>query len=322
MITTKRRILTVIALAAVALSCRLATIPALATVPEKTAAYVKTYEYDHNMPLNAEVKEVRTVGGYTLYHVLYDSTNGERVPAHLYIPTRGKAPYPCVIVQHGYSGDKSFGDLFAGVLAPKGYALMAIDIEYHGERKEAGKDVFTIDVADNVRSLHQTVQDQMRMVDYLVSRPDIDPKRIGYFGASLGSFLGSIFTGVDSRIKTVILMVGGGGWDDMLKTSQVAPFGVIRNHLDNKDDAIKAFADKMDVIDPLNFVGLISPRTLLMINCENDHYVPKKTGEALYQMAGDPKEIKWFTCAGDVAHVPPIDKSTSLLKKWYDKNLK
>jgi cephalosporin-C deacetylase-like acetyl esterase len=307
------------------LSCRLAIVSEAAAgsgaAAEKTARYVKTYEYDHSIPLNAEVKTVRSQGGYTLYHILYDSTNGERVPASLYMPSRGTAPHPCIVVQHGYGGDKSFGELIAGTFASKGYAIMAIDIEYHGERKEPGKDVLATDVKDDVRALHQTVQDQMRAVDYLETRDEIDKNRIGYFGASLGSFLGAIFTGLDKRIKAEVLLVGGGGWEDMIRTSKVPPFGVILDFCGHKDGKIKAFADKMDVIDPLNFAGLISPRPLLMINCENDKYVPKKTGEALYAAAGDPKEIKWFTCAGDIAHVPPIDKTIALTKKWFDRYL-
>lgn len=287
----------------------------------KLQIYVKSYQYDHKLPLNAEIKKIGVMGAFTLYHVFYDSLNGERVPGQIYIPTKGNAPYPCVIVQHGYGDSKNFGGLIANVLAPKGYAVMAIDIEYHGERKETGKDVISTDVKDDVRSLHQTVVDQMRMIDYLASRGDIDMSRIGYVGVSLGSFLGSILSGVDPRVKSTILIVGGGDWNKMIHTSQVPPFAVIQDFCGHDDKKIKAFSDQMDVIDPLNYIGLVSPRKLLMLNCLNDKYVPKANAEELYSAAKDPKEIQWFTCPGDIGHIPPIDKITVIVRKWLDANM-
>ncbi len=292
------------------------------TEAKKINEYIKTYNYSSSLSLNEEIKILKQANNYTLFKVSFDSTNGERVPALMYIPSEAKPPYPCVIVLHGYGGNKGFTGLFASAFIPMGYAVIGIDIEYHGDRKEEGKDVFSTDVKDDVRSLHQTIVDLRRTVDYLESRGDIDAKRIGYIGTSLGGFLGAVFSGVDKRIKTSILIVGGGNWEKMILKSQVPPFKIIKSDFcNNKDFCIKDFASKMDVIEPLNFVGLISPEPLLMINCKNDKYVPKETAEELFDSAKEPKTIEWFTCMGEIAHIPPLDKTMILIKKWLVENL-
>ena len=311
-----------IILAALVFFCAGALRASVPATGDKLAQYVKSFDYDHNMPLNAEVKPLGAIGASQRYHVLFDSLNGERVPGEIYIPTKGKAPYPCIVVQHGYGQDKSFAALFANAFAPRGYAVMAIDMEYHGERKEPGKDVLTLDPEANTKALAQSVVDISRSVDYLASRGDIDMNRIGYIGVSLGSFLGSIYNGIDKRTKTAVFVVGGGDWDVMVRQSQVGPFIEVRKALGTDEAKLSDFAARMNRVDPLNYSGLISPRPLLMISCENDKLVPKKGGEELFAAAGEPKEIKWFTCGGDVAHVPPIDKTTVLAKSWFDKYLK
>jgi len=305
--------------AAVAAGSESAAEPRLAD--EKIKLHLKSYEYDHSAPLNAAESVVLKAGVYTQYHFVVDSTNGERVTGFLYMPMKPKPPFPCIIVQHGYGGDKGMGGVFAGFLVPRGYAVAAIDIEYHGERKQEGKDVLSTDVEDDARALRQSVIDLMRTVDYLNARGDIDMDRIGYIGASLGSFLGAVFTGIDERVKSVLLIVGGGDWEKMLASSQVGSFGVLRDFYKRKGLSYADFDARMDVVEPLNYIGRVAPRPLLMINCSNDKFVPKETAEELYAAARDPKKIEWYTCDGDIAHVPPVDKTLVQIRDWFKQTL-
>lgn len=288
---------------------------------EKLAQLLKTFDYDHSAPLNAEEKFMIKSGGYSQYHVLFNSTNGQRVPAYMFVPTKPKAPFPCIIVQHGYGMDKSMGTSFASMFVPYGFAVVAIDIQYHGERKQEGKDILSTDVDDDNAALHQTVVDLMRTADYLKSRGDIDMDRIGYIGVSLGSFLGSIFTGVDKRVKSVVLVVGGGGWDKMIASSQVGSFTPLRQFYKDKGQTYDDYDKRMDSVEPLNYIGLVSPRQLYMINCSNDKFVPKPTAEALYAEARDPKKIEWYTCPGDAAHIPPMDKVLGKARTFFKQTL-
>jgi len=52
-------------------------------------------------------------------------------------------------------------------------------------------------------------KDLGRALDYLEERPDIDARKIGYYGFSAGAVYGPIFTAVDTRFKATVLLAGG-----------------------------------------------------------------------------------------------------------------
>lgn len=296
--------------------------PKTAQSPSETQKQLlKTFDYNPALPLNATIEPIRKTPGYEEFRLSYDSVNNERIPASLFLPAKKTAPWPCVIVMHGYGGDKTMGALFAMAMAPRGYAIISIDAQYHGDRKKQGKDILSTDVQSNAAAMAQTIIDLRRAVDYLRTRKDIDASRVGYVGASMGSFLGAVFMGVDTRVKTAVLIVGGANWEEMIKTSKVPPFDALRDMYKTKNLPYSDYGQKMSAVDPLNFASLISPRELLMLNCSNDKYVPKPTAEQLFNAASEPKQIQWFACQGDIAHIPPMDKVNALVKSWFSRTL-
>ena len=107
----------------------------------------------------------------------------------------------------------------------------------------------------------------------------------------------------------------------MFETSAVGAIGQVREYCKENNISLSEFAKPYDVVEPLTFIGRFAPHHLLMLNCENDRYVPKPTAEALFSAANEPKSIKWFTCDGDIAHIPPMDKALDISKKWFKKYL-
>ena len=290
---------------------------------EQTEKLLERYNYDRNLPLNAEENLKFEQGPFKAYLVYYDSVNGERVPALLTIPNKGTPPFPCVIVQHGYGGDKTFALILAGSLTNKGYATIAIDAEYHGEREVKGKDIFSVDIESDAAALLQTVIDLRRTVDYLQTRKDIDPNRIGYIGVSMGGFLGSVFCGVEQRAKTCILVVAGGNWKLVVRNSQIEPAIAMRKYAKEHNLSVDEMAGKMDFVDPVNFIGLISPRPVLFLNGKEDTIVPPVSTEALYAAAKEPKKIIWYNrvppdTSGHL--VPPLEALNESIK-WFKKYL-
>ncbi len=55
----------------------------------------------------------------------------------------------------------------------------------------------------------ERVKDVQRVIDYIESRKDLDGSHVGYFGISLGSYVGVIFTAVEPRFKASALLAGG-----------------------------------------------------------------------------------------------------------------
>jgi pimeloyl-ACP methyl ester carboxylesterase len=75
------------------------------------------------------------------------------------------------------------------------------------------------------------VTDIMQAVSYLAQRPDVDPKRIGVMGFSMGSFISALACAVETRVHACVLVGGGdldgpeGYWDSSgKKMCQAIPY--------------------------------------------------------------------------------------------------
>jgi fermentation-respiration switch protein FrsA (DUF1100 family) len=245
---------------------------------------VALYDRDPNQPLNAEVLTVEDTEDWTLDHVVFDSTNGERVPALIGIPKAYEPPYPLIMVQHGLGGSKDadYVKLPALHLAKAGYATLRIDAHSHGERETA---TASADMMARVIGMVQnggwiqSIVDLRRGLDYCDSRDDIDMERIGYMGVSMGAIMGGVLCGVDDRLDAAVLLLGGsfGG---------IFPGGLL------------------DAIDPATYIADFAGRPLLMLNGKQDPIIPPAAAQRLYDAAQDPKRIVWY----DTGHtVPPVE---------------
>ena len=59
--------------------------------------------------------------------------------------------------------------------------------------------------------LIQMVKDLRRSIDYLETRPDIDSRKLAFYGMSWGGWLGTIIPAVEERFKASVLVAGGLG---------------------------------------------------------------------------------------------------------------
>lgn len=255
------------------------------------------YNYDTSAPLDPRTASVEQVGGLVYERFSYAGEENERVPALLIRPADVERP-PCALFLHGLGGNKDQARLLAALLAPQGMAVLAIDAVLHGERaqedlQEAAPTFFT-----PRGPLVRTVIDNRRAIDYISSRDDVDGRRLVLVGVSMGAILGSIVAAVDERVDAAALVVGGGDWPSLLATSQ-HPLAQRLREAGGGEDARLAY------IDPVNFVGHISPRPVLMVNGTMDAIIPKVCAEALHEAAGEPHEIVWYE-GGHVGMPPQV----------------
>jgi dipeptidyl aminopeptidase/acylaminoacyl peptidase len=194
-----------------------------------------------------------------------------------------------VLWLHGYGGNKTITPEALTVLGQFDFALLSLDAEYHGDRKQPGKDVYSVDLIENRYALAQTIIDHRRALDFLETLPEIDPQRIGLLGASMGGILGALLAGVDERVKVAIIVAGGGGWSEMLRQSQIAPAAPLRQYLNGN---LNVGPRLFDPIDPIHLIHRMrSPRALQVHHGERDTIVPFSTGMALFERAGEPKQF-------------------------------
>ncbi|MEA1875523.1 MAG: alpha/beta fold hydrolase [Bacteroidota bacterium] len=253
----------------------------------------KYYEYDQNLPLQDSLRLVRDDTNSNLYYLAYQSVHDCEVNALLSLPDTGRAPYPTVILMHGLGDRKTVDYIEIGnkYFLDAGYAVLRLDISNHGDRF---KNDYDFNLASGYKYwtrdlISQTVFDLRRAVDFIFTQDDLDNERIAYFGISLGGMIGTIFCAVENRIKVPIIVLAGGNLNLM--------FGM---------DALNAETkDFLSIIDPINYVRMISPRPLLMINASNDDVIPPITSKLLFKAAKKPKEIIWYPTKH---HDLPIDK--------------
>jgi len=279
-----------------------AAVKAVAT-PEVSA--LAFYDYDAGLPLDIEQSELKHTDTFTQYHLWYTSAHDQRVSALLTIPAGG-GKHPVLLVQHGYGGSKEvdYVQWPTALLVKEGYAVLSIDAQYHGERKKPNRpqELFDVRSAEARDAFVQTVIDLRRALDLLGERDDIDANHIGYLGMSMGAMLGAVFCGVDERVGGACLIVGGGDFARLLG-AKIAP----------------QVETNAKIIDPVYYVGMISPRPLLMINGRTDHTVRPANAQAMFDAAREPKRIEWY----DGGHLdPPLDKVQAWVTEFFAKNLK
>ncbi len=153
--------------------------------------------------------------------VTYATELGTRVPAILYLPDpMPKGKIPAFVVVNGHGGDKySWYSYFTGITyARAGAAVLTYDQAGEGERSATRKtgtrehDKLQGDEAMARRLCGLMLTDISQAVSYLASRPEVDAKRIGAGGYSLGSFVLAIESAIEPRLR-VCVMVGGGNLD-------------------------------------------------------------------------------------------------------------
>ncbi|MDA0832702.1 MAG: acetylxylan esterase [Planctomycetota bacterium] len=173
--------------------------------------------FPEKTPLNAETVGVIEADGYRIEKVIYESQPGHHVTANLYLPD-GDGPFPGVLVSSGHSRTAKTADYnqrFAIAMATHGMAALAFDPIGQGERSqivdENGQPKYSGTTTEHFfigtgsilvgrNTARYRVWDAIRSVDYLVSRPEIDPDRIGMTGCSGGGTLTSYTMALDDRI--------------------------------------------------------------------------------------------------------------------------
>ncbi len=174
-------------------------------------------------PLNARVTGSFTRDGYKVENVILESQPGFRVTANLYLPTTGKGPFPAVLGVAGHSANgkasATYQSAFIGFVK-HGFAVLAFDPPGQGERSEyfdpaTGRSRVGIGTGEHTMAGLQCLLtghtmaryetwDGVRAFDYLLTRPEIDPKRIAVAGNSGGGTQAAYLAALEPRLAAVV----------------------------------------------------------------------------------------------------------------------
>ncbi|HLK57250.1 MAG TPA: alpha/beta fold hydrolase [Chthonomonadaceae bacterium] len=293
-------------------------------------------------------------GEFTIERGQFDSEKQHSVPFLLYRPTNATGRLAAVIVLHGTGGNKEGMAGTLRELAQRGMLAIAIDARYHGARIPGGAHgaqeyneaiIRAWRETDPKRQEHpfyyDTVYDLWRTVDYLQSRPDVDGKRIGMIGFSMGGIQTWLAAATDTRIRVVVPAIGvqslkwsleNERWQGRANTIRTAHEAAAKDLGEPEVNArvCRALWNKvvpgiLDDFDCPQMLRAIAPRPMLILNGEKDPNNPLEGAQLAFAAAKDAyKRAKAedkleIDVAPGVGHaVTPAqhDKALAWLSRW------
>ena len=275
-------------------------------IPERYRLQAHSFSYDmqpkRDLPGSGlEICEVRFPSP-----VVSDCPENNTVYAEYYRP-KGKGPFPGVIVLDITGGNQSLSRTIAHCLAQNQIAALFVQMAYYGPRRPPGSKVrlLSTNIARTMDGIRQTVLDIRRAAAWLESRPEINPKRLGLHGTSLGSMIGALAAEMEPKFARVSIALGGGGLvDAYYEHPQAAAYRKVWESLGGTKETITRL---LAPIDPITCAPNLKGRSVLMIAGKRDEIVPPKATKALWEAAGQPKLI-WYDCThyGAAFYIAPI----------------
>jgi hypothetical protein len=260
------------------------------------------------------IRQRQSRDGYRLERFTFDNGIGDTVYGYLLVPSmlRGRGP---AILYHHFHGNKykngkeevitkAFGKLdFATgeALVREGYVVLCIDAYAFGERrfqgpageKEEGRrtetSLFKMFLWQGRTLWGMMVRDDLLALNYLLSRPEVDPERIAAMGMSMGSTRTWWAAALDERIKVAVSVACLTRYQNLIAHGQIKQHGIyyyVPNMLKEK-------------IDTESVVGLIAPRPHLTLTGDRDGGSPadgvriiNAYQESLYKLYGKPENFR------------------------------
>ncbi|NSW94952.1 MAG: acetylxylan esterase [Bacteroidales bacterium] len=163
-------------------------------------------------PLNPIVTNQRKFNGYIVENVAIESIPGVYLTGSLYRPAKGKGPFPAVLCPYGHFSNPDtnlYGryrpdmQYRCATLARMGAVVFSYDMFAWGEsRLQFSEHEHRTGLAMTMQTLNS-----MRAIDFIVSLPYVDGKRIGITGASGGGTQSFLAAALDDRITVSVPVV-------------------------------------------------------------------------------------------------------------------
>jgi len=305
-------------------------------------------------------------GDYIREQLTFWTTPDVEVPAYFFIPKRAKFPVPAVVALHDHGGFYYWGKeklvetdgehpmlaayrkeyydgaSFPAMLAQRGYAVIVIDMFYHGERRlildedlqNHTNDRSKVEPEEIIRKINQRagsseavvlrnilysgftwggVQawDDIRTVDYLQTRPEVDSNRIACAGLSLGGWRTVFLAGLDPRIKSACVV----GW--------MTSFLYLIPHHEIYTVPSAMIPGLLEYLDYPDIATLAMPCPLLVVHGQQDTLFPPEGAKAAmdtlrqsYQAIGQPQRFNALIFEGP--HKFPLAAQQKMMD-WFDR---
>lgn len=277
--------------------------------------------------------------GYTVERFQFDNGAGATVPGCLILPKGVIGKAPAILYCHWHGGEYGIGkeELFQGrhtpvtpgpALAQRGYVVLGIDSYCFGERNgqgpggpaEKGQEgewsasKFNLWVGRTLWGM--ILRDDLMALDYLASRPEVDPERLGVMGMSMGATRAWWLMALDQRLKTGVPVCCLTRYRNLIEHGLLKAHGIYYfvPHLLNHFDAEA-------------IVSLIAPRPVLFLDGDQDGTSPvdgihaiERAVRPVYDLYGKSEEFQSVVYAGQGHSYTPEMWDRTL--NWLEEHLK
>ncbi|MFS0724808.1 dienelactone hydrolase family protein [Paenibacillus sp. 1P07SE] len=244
--------------------------------------------------------ERQSCDGYVRERIELTTRSGVRMAVYVLTPERPlRTPLPAVLAVHGHgygsreivgllpdgserTGDPGLHKDFGAALARRGFLVAAPELLGFGDRRlaedraaETGRSS-CFRLSAQLLLLGQTmagwrIHEMKRVVDYLLSRDDVDAGRIGTMGISGGGLVCGFTAALDERLRCCVISGYTSTFEDSILSRQ--------HCLDNYIPGVLQLAEMPDLL------GLIAPRPLFLeVGCRDQLFPAAAARKALHQL--------------------------------------
>jgi len=225
-------------------------------------------------------------GDFILEKFEFDNDAGAVVPGYLILPKQAKGKSPAILYCHWHGGQYDIGkdemlqtkhmpEAPGPALARRGYVVLGIDAYCFGERVghgpggpdekgnngELSASKFNLWVGRTLWGM--IVRDDLMALDYLASRAEVDPKRIGTMGMSMGATRAWWLMALDERLKTGVPICCLTRYQSIIKNELLKAHGIYYY-----------VPNLLNYFDTEAIVALIAPRPILFLDGDKDDTSP------------------------------------------------
>ncbi len=278
--------------------------------------------------VGAELVSREDRGTYTLEKLILDLNGIEPAPAYFAKPKGASGRRPTVLFNHSHGGGYTIGKTefiagreymstppYAEFLTSLGYNALCFDTWMFGERATRSElDTFK-DMLWHGRVLWgMMIYDSLKAVDYLASRPDVDTKRLGTVGMSMGSSTAQWLGALDPRIKVVVDICCLTDWHTLVEVNGLQGHGIYYY-----------VPDLLNHFTTAQMNALIAPRAHLSLAGNQDPLTPVEGLEKIdrelkevYASSGRPENWKLLRYEGGHLETPLMREE---IRKWFVEKL-
>ena len=287
-------------------------------------------KFPEKTPLNAKVTGTLERDTYTIEKIIFESRPGFIVTANLYVPHAAKKgkKLPGVVGSCGHShtgkAEPAYQSFCQG-LARMGYVVLIFDPIGQGERLQYGHvekpERPGVGVGEHLLAGNQQflvgeffgswrAWDGIRALDYLLSRPEVDPKHVGITGNSGGGTMTTWLCGLDPR------------W------TMGAPGCFVTTFRRNMENELPADTEQCPPhclalgLDHCDFLAAMAPKPVVILAKEKDFFDVRGSEEAyrrlkrIYGLLGAEENVKLHI--GPTGHGYSIENREAMYQ-WFNK---